>query len=257
MIVGAHQSHFLPWLGYLDRIRRSDVFIVVDHVQFERQNFQNRNRIKTRNGAAWLIVPVRQFSRAEVIYEKQIDNSLDGKITWGERMMRMMDNVYGKAPYYAAHRPFLADVLGSTWQRLVDLNDVLLKYFLDQLEIRTPVVKSSSLGRLEGARSEMVLRMCQAVGADTYLSGTGGSQQYLDIASFEASGIRVEWQRFEHPEYPQLRPPNDFLPQMAVVDVLFNCGPASAAVLRGEHVMHPAEPPKFRRAHALTEAESR
>ncbi|AUX23709.1 hypothetical protein SOCEGT47_042390 [Sorangium cellulosum] len=253
MIISAHQSHFLPWLGYLDKIRRSDVFVVLDHVQFERQNYQNRNRIKTRAGAAWLSVPVRQRSRAELICDKEIENAPDGSITWGERMVRTLDHAYSRAPYYGQYRPFLADVLTRPWHRLVELNDVLLRYFLDQLEISTPIVYSTSLCGLQGARADMMVNLCQILGADTYLAGGGGSRSYIDAEMFEAAGLRVAWQTFEHPVYPQLRPPEAFLPQLAVVDLLFNCGSASASVLRGERAPSPSRPQATRAVHAREE----
>src|SRR5271170_3619491 len=100
MIVSAHQSHFLPWLGYFDKIRRADLFVVVDHVQFERGDFQNRNRILTRSGVQWLTLPVRQRSRSERILEKEIDDRLVGGVSWGEKIARTLHHAYGRAPYF-------------------------------------------------------------------------------------------------------------------------------------------------------------
>lgn len=234
MIVSAHQPHFLPWLGYLDKIRRSDLFILVDHVQFERQNYQNRTTIKTRAGAQTLTVPVRQRSRGERIFEKEIDNSPDGRITWGEKMLRTIHAAYGKARYFGDHREIMGDVLSRSWTRLVDLNEALLGYLLDAFDIRTPIIKSSSIEHLEGARGDMVLNLCRAVGADTYLSGTGGSRGYLDVPRFEEAGVRIVWQDFTHPVYPQLTPPEEFIPRLSAVDLLWSCGPESGAILRGE-----------------------
>lgn len=234
MIVGAHQPHFLPWLGYFDKILRSDVFVVVDHVQFERQNFQNRNRIKTRSGVQWVVVPVRQHSRDERIVDKRIDNKRDGRITWGEKIFRTLTHAYVKAPWFAAHRDFFGDVLTRPWSRLCDLDIEILRYFLAVLDIRTPIVRATDLGDIGGAKSEMILSICRALGADTYLSGSGASRSYLDLGSFESDQVQVTWQAFEHPQYPQLAPPSGFVPRLSAVDLLFNCGPDSAAILRGD-----------------------
>lgn len=234
MIVSAHQPHFLPWLGYLDKIRRSDLFVLLDHVQFERRNYQNRTHIKTRSGEQLLTVPVRQRSRSERILEKEIDNALDGKNTWNGRMLRTIHSAYGKARYFDAHRALLDDALSRSWARLADLNEVLLRYLLDAFDIRTPIIKSSSIKDLEGARGDMILNLCRAVGADTYLSGSGGSRGYLDAARFEEAGVQIVWQDFTHPVYPQLMPSEEFIPRLSAVDLLWNCGPESGAILRGE-----------------------
>src|SRR5207237_5691820 len=85
MIVSAHQPNFMPWLGFFDKMRKADLFVLVDHVQFERQNYQNRTRIKTGEGPRWLTVPVNQRSRNELILEKTIDNSRDGRLRWGRQ----------------------------------------------------------------------------------------------------------------------------------------------------------------------------
>ena len=231
MIVSAHQSHFLPWLGYFDKIRRADLFVVVDHVQFERGDFQNRNRIMTRTGVQWLTLPLRQHSRSELILEKEIDDRLVGNVSWGEKITRTLHHAYGRAPFFDRYMPFLGETFAHPWTRMVDLNMHLLSFFLDQLEIATPVVKSSALRGVEGARSKMVLTMCKAAGASVYLSGSGGSREYLDVDMFEREGGEVRWQTFAHPRYPQFGQ-DDFAPRLAVLDLLFNAGPESAAILR-------------------------
>jgi hypothetical protein len=233
MIVSAHQPNFLPWLGYLHKVLESDVFVAVDHVQFERQNFQNRTRIRTAAGPLWLVVPVRQHSQKERICDKEIDNKRDGRTTWGERIFRTLHHAYARAPHYASHRDFLEATLTRRWTHLVDLNLALLRYLLEQLEISTPILRSSRLEGVGGARTEMVRSVCAAAGASVYLSGNGGSRQYLDVEMLRRSGVEVRWQRFEHPRYPQGAPSAAFLPNLSALDLLLWCGPASGAILRG------------------------
>lgn len=232
MILAAHQPLFLPWLGFFDKVRQASRFVLVDHVQFERGDFQNRNRVLTRSGVRWLSVPVRRGARSERIDEKEIDDKLDRGTTWGEKLSRTLRHAYAKAPHFDVYMPFLEDALTRRWTRLVDLNLHLLLYFFERLEITTPVVRSSTLPNVGGSRSTMILGLCRATGATVYLSGSGGARDYLDTRLFEREGIEVRWQAFAHPRYPQ--PADDFVPSLSVVDLLFNCGPASAAILRGE-----------------------
>jgi hypothetical protein len=238
MIVSAHQPLFLPWLGFFDKVRRADVFVLVDHVQFEKQDFQNRNRIQTRAGVRWLVVPVRHQSRDERICDKEIDDKPDGRTTWGERLASTLRHAYARTPFAKRYLPFLEDALTRPWRLLVDLDIHLIRYFLHELEIETPVVRSTTLEGVGGSRTEMILSVCQAVGADVYLSGNGGSREYLDVELLERNHIEVEWQAFRHPVYVQAGGGRDtFVPHLSVVDLLFNCGPASAAMLRGDGVL--------------------
>lgn len=231
MLLAAHQPHFMPWLGYFDKIRRSQVFCIVDHVQFERQNFQNRNRIAVQGRLQWLIAPVLQRSRAERIVDKEIDHAPDGRTTWEQKILRSLHHAYSKAPYYELYRADLENILSQGWTRLVDLDLALLRYFMKALEIDTPLVRSSELEGVRGARSEMIVSMCKALGATSYLSGRGGSTRYLDRELFTGAGIELGWQDFEHPVYPQ-RGASVFVERLAVVDLLFHCGPRSARILR-------------------------
>lgn len=232
-LMSAHQPHFLPWLGYLHKVMQADVFVVVDHVQYERQNYQNRNRIKTRSGPQWIVAPVHQLSRGELIVEKRINNQPDGRTTWGQKSFRTLECAYGKSPYFDRYAPGLERLLTARWERLVDLDEALLRWHLEVFDIHTPLVWSSTLD-LRGAKSEMIVSMCQAVGCTAYLSGKGASCSYLDLELFAREGLRVIWQEFKHPIYPQCGTPAEFFPRLAAVDLLFNCGPRSAAILRGE-----------------------
>ena len=231
MIVAAHQLNFLPWLGFFDKMLKADLFVLVDHVQFERQNFQNRTRIKTGEGARWITVPVRQNSRSERIIDKVIDNSRDGRHRWGRAMLMTVKYAYQSAPFFDDHAGFLAEVFDGRWERLVDLNIRLIEFCREALGIRTPMIRSSEL-KIEGAKSGMVLDLCRRVGADTYLAGMGGSKGYLDIDAFEKAGIRVVWQEFDHPRYKQVPFGAGFVEKLSTVDLLLNCGPQSGALLR-------------------------
>jgi hypothetical protein len=231
VIFAAHQPNFLPWLGFFDKIRRAERFVLVDHVQFARGDFQNRNKILTRDGPRWLTVPVRQRSRDERIFEKEIDPKTDRGMTWGQRVVETLRHAYARAPHFERTMPFFEDAFTRPWERLLDLNVHLIRHFLTRFEIATPIVLSTSLGEVEGQKSEMVLSLCKKVGATVYLSGSGGSREYLDTGLFERSGIEVRWQDFGHPRYPQLGV-DDFNSHLSAIDLLMWCGPASAEILR-------------------------
>ena len=224
MIVAVHQPHFVPWLGYLDRMVKSDLFIVLDHVQFERRNYQNRTAIRLEEESRWLTVPVVQLSQKERIIDKRIDNTEDGSSrSWGPNHFKTLKYAYRKAPFFAQYAPRLQEILESRWDKLVDLNLAMLDFVRDAYQIRTPLARSSEL-KAEGARSELLLNLCKEVGATAFLGGMGGSRGYLDLPAFEAAGMGVLWQDFRHPEYPQCGSA-PFTKGLMALDLLFNCGP--------------------------------
>lgn len=232
MIVAAHQPTFMPWLGFFDRMQRADLFVIVDHVQFERQNFQNRTQIKTSEGARWITVPVLQRSREEKVIEKIIDNQAQGKHRWGRKAQLTLQYSYQAAPFYKYYAAELKGILDGRWEKLVDLNIALLELCRRSLSIETPVLRSSDLP-IRGAKSDMVLSLCRAVGADTYLAGMGGSREYLDVEAFKRAGVKVVFQDFQHPRYPQV-PSGEFAAGLSAVDLLFNCGPQARSIMRKE-----------------------
>lgn len=223
MIVAAHQPHFLPWLGYLDRMARADRFVIVDHVQFERRNFQNRTMIRLGEHAKWLSVPVQQHSQKERIIEKLICNAEEGSTrAWGPAMFQTIRYAYREAPFFAKYSSQLREILETPWQKLADLDQATLDFLREAYGITTPLVRSADLAP-EGQRSEMLLDLCRKVGATTYLGGMGGSRTYLDTAIFTAEGIDVAWHEFEHPRYHQCGP-KPFIPGLSAIDLLFNVG---------------------------------
>jgi hypothetical protein len=230
MILAAHQPNFLPWLGFFDRVQKADLFMLVDHIQFERQNYQNRTMINTHQGVQWITVPVFQRSQSERIIDKTIDER-NGRARWGRRIYRTLEYCYGRAPYFREYAPTLYEIFDARWEKLVDLNITLLQFCLEVLEIRTPLIRSSGLN-ITGQKSDMVLNLCRSVGADTYIAGLGGSRGYIDADAFSKAGVQVAWQEFTHPTYTQYPLTARFNKGLSVLDLLFACGPESRKVLR-------------------------
>jgi len=227
MIVAIHQPHYLPWLGYLHRMAQADLFILLDHVQFERRNYQNRSRIRNDGEAQWLTVPVVQRSQKERIVEKLIDNS--GPRRWGSIHFSTLRHAYREAEHFSTYSGALRDILEARWQSLADLDRAMLEMLRDAFDIRTPLARSSELG-VGAAKSDLILELCRAAGADALLAGFGGSRAYLDVEAFAREGVRIEWHDFKHPTYRQCGE-QPFIPGLASIDLLFNCGPRSRAML--------------------------
>jgi hypothetical protein len=230
MIVAAHQPHYLPWLGYLDKVARADVFVVMDDLQFEVQNFQNRQRLKLAHGPAWLTVPVRRGSQTDRICDKQIITTSNPRHHWQHQHWNTILYNYGRAPFFARYADELRDAYTRPWERLVDLDRHMLELALRWLDLRTPILSSSQL-RLRGTKTDRLLDMCKKLQADVYLTGSGGSTGYLDVAKLAAAGIEVQWQRFTHPTYPQRHPGAGFCSHLGFLDLVLNCGPASRDVV--------------------------
>jgi hypothetical protein len=232
MIVAAHQPHFLPWLGYLHKIASADLFVVMDDLQFEAQNFQNRNRVKVNNGTTWLTVPLVRGSQRDRICDKRIADPANPKEDWRRRGWLTLTTHYAKAPHFRDYAPELEETFARTYGSLLELDLHLLRLFMAWMEIKTPVVLASTLS-LEGQKTARIVQMCQRVGASTYLSGSGGSIGYLELDAFERAGIKLIFQEFVHPVYEQRYPALGFTKNLAALDLLLNCGPASSRMLLG------------------------
>jgi hypothetical protein len=215
--VTIHQPQFLPWLGYLDKIARADLFVVLDQVQFKKQEWQNRNRIRTSHDWQWLTVPVLQRF-GQCIDEVRINQQVD----WRRQHLRALAMHYAKAPYRDLVLTGLRPLYEGDWERLVDLNLAIISWLLKTFQITTPVRLASELP-LRAHPTDRLIDVCRTVGATTYLAGAG-AEQYLDRPRFEASGLRLELQQFQHPIYAQCYGP--FIPGMSALDLLIMEGPS-------------------------------
>lgn len=232
MMVSVHQPQYLPWLGYFDKIAGSDLFVYLDKVQYKPREFQNRNRIRTKDGVIWLTVPVACKGRHK---QGICDAAIDNEFPWQRQHLNSFKAWYGKAPFFKEYFPFFEGVYSEDWKRLSDLNIHIIKYILEKLAIDTPVRFESELD-VRTESTDRIIDICKAVGADAYLSGAGG-KAYLEEDKFGGAGINLTYQKFVHPVYRQqfMADEKDFLPFMSIVDLLFNEGPRSREILnRGE-----------------------
>lgn len=232
MILAAHQPGFLPWLGYLDKLAHCDVFMIVDDVQYEAQNFQNRNRVKVNNGVVWLTVPLASGSRDERICDKRVTYEKSPKENWQRRNWKTLTTHYGPSPFFEMYEDDLREVFTRRWELLVDLDLHILALLMRWFGINRPVLRSSTMG-IDLQKTDRILELCKRAGADCYLSGSGGSTGYLDVKQMQEAGVRVAWQKFKHPVYPQRYPHLGFIPNLGAIDLLLNCGPRSRDILLG------------------------
>jgi hypothetical protein len=216
MVVSIHQPAYLPWLGYFDRIAASDTFIFLDNVQFEKNSYTNRNKIKTAAGPLWLTIPVQTRGHLE---KKLVDIEIDGRQNWKRTHLRSIEQNYRRAPCFAERFDRLAASYLPEIGRLAQLCYQQLRFWIEELGISTRIVCASDLP-VSGEKSDLVLNLCRHVGATTYLSGPLG-KGYLQEDRFSAAGIEVRYHNFVPTEYPQLF--GDFVPALAVVDYWLNC----------------------------------
>ncbi len=217
MIVTIHQPQYLPWLGYFDKIIKADAFCYLDNVQYKKNEWQNRNRIKTVQGRQWLTVPV-SYRFPQKINEVKINNT----VNWKRKHLQAMITNYSKAPFFLEYIGFFEEVYAKDWELISELNVYLTDRMREMLNIQEKQTVLASTLSLGDDPTDRLIDICKALGGDTYLSGQDGAK-YMNLERFKANGIEVIVQNFIHPEYPQLF--GDFVSHLSIVDLLFNCGP--------------------------------
>ena len=225
MVVAAHQPQYLPWLGYFQKIDRADIFVLLDNVQFKKNEWQNRNRIKTAQGWQWLTVPVL-YKYPQLINEVMINN----KVNWQHKQRQAILSNYRKAPHYERLGGFFEDIFSTSWQFVSQLNVAVVKRLTAILGMDTSLYVASELGEFPQDPDERLIGITKHFRADTYLAGAGG-RGYMDLDKYTQSGTEVIFQDFKHPVYSQLF--GEFEPFMSVIDLIFNHGDKSVAIIRG------------------------
>ena len=230
MIVSINQPAYLPWLGYFHRIAISDIHIVLDHVQFEKNSFVNRNKIRTKGGWCWLTVPLRTkglFGNLEI---NTLEISQDNR--WCKKHWSSIVSNYSKAPHFEEFAWVVKGIYSERWRKFNDLVKAVTNNILNTLNIQTRLLYSSQMGPA-GKKDELVLNLCKEVGATTYISGPLG-RGYLDEERFKKDRIRLLYHDYVHPSYRQVFP--GFEPYMSVIDLLFNCGSESLGIINKDQL---------------------
>ncbi len=227
MTIGILQPGYLPWLGFFEQINTSDLFIIYDDVQYDKNNWRNRNRIKTPQGAQWLTVPVLTKGKDKPLVKNILINNNE---QWHKKHLRAIQHNYGKAPFFSEIYPVCQEILTKPWEYLIDLDMQFINTFSVYLGLKNDFVLSSSLG-MAGGQCERLINICLHFEADTFYEGAAG-QNYIQDDVFLRAGIKVSYQNYQHPTYHQLH--GEFVSHLSIIDLLFNHGKDSLAILTGK-----------------------
>lgn len=227
-MAGILQPGYLPWTGFFEQMIASDVFVLLDDVQYDKHGWRNRNRVKSPSGPIWLSVPVLTKGRwGQLVNQVEIDPS---NPRWPLKHVATLRQLYAHASCREHYLPELEKVLLSAHQRLLPLNLELIRLLASWLGIKNEVVLSSELSLSECNPTERLVSICRQLGADTFYEGESG-RDYIEMARFEAAGIRVVFQDYLPRPYMQLHGP--FQPYLSVVDLILNQGPDSRRFISG------------------------
>ena len=229
MIVSIMQPAYMPWLGYFDRIAKSDVHVVLNDVTMDKSSktkFANRNKIRTQQGWAWLTVPLKSFSQSSRVLINEIEIAPDNN--WREKHLKTLHFNYSNSVYYSDYSTYFESFYKEKWSSLEPMLLESTRFLLNTLNLNTPLIPSTELSVMS-KKSNLILDICRNISATTYLSGPFG-RHYLDKDTFERAGIELQFHDYFHPTYEQLY--DGFEPYMSILDLLFNHGDNSLEILQ-------------------------
>lgn len=227
MIVSTCQPFFSPFPAFFYKAHLSDLLVILDDVQFPLgTTWISRNRFKNDQGTLWVTIPVwkkdlglQKINQVRICYERG----------WKRKHLASLKTAYAKAPYLREHSDVLEDMFSGRFERLVDLNLMIIEYLNKHLGIDTPLMMQSDLG-IHAKGNELLIQICRKVTASHYMA-QDGARKHLNAKLFEEAGIRLWFSRVPDPVYPQLW--GNFIHNLSAFDLLFNCGPKSPEILCG------------------------
>jgi len=224
------QPSYIPWRGYFDQIRRADTFVFLDDVQYDKQGWRNRNRIKTPNGSQWLTIPV--LTKGSLAAGLPINEAkIDWRRNWIRKHVAAFRMNYARSPFFKKYMPVVEALYAGHPDLLADFTIDLSIALAGELGItETRFVRSSALS-VTGEKTDRLVGILRAVGADHYVSGPS-ARAYLEEGKLSAHGISFEYMTYDYPEYEQLYAPFD--PYVSVLDLLFMAGPDAGRYIWGE-----------------------
>ena len=218
MIISIHQPQYLPWDNFFKKIKKSDCFIFLDNVEFQKNGLQNRNQIKTSNGPIWLTVPIKQ-KLGQKISDVEIDNSKD----WKKKHWKTISENYNKSKHFDNFKGNFQNIFLSNWNNLSELNIKIILEILMILNIKTKIYKASDL-KVKGKSTELLVNLCKKINSKTYMSGEGG-KNYLELEKFKEAGIQVIFEKnINQKPYKQNHDNVGFVQNLSIIDNLFNNG---------------------------------
>lgn len=214
------QPSYIPWRGYFDQIRRADLFIFYDDVQYDKHGWRNRNQIKTAQGKQWLTIPVHSKGVTEGIAIKDV--RIDWSKPWSRNHLKALMFAYTKSPYFKDYLPLLESFYNRRDECLADFTIETTILLSRELGITTTrFLRSSELPNIDGTKTDRLIQILKQVSAKHYISGPS-ARDYIEPEKFEEAGITLEYVEYNYPEYPQLYPPFDSY--VSILDLLFMTG---------------------------------
>lgn len=222
MKAAIHQPHYFPWLGYFDKMAKADAFVLLDQVQLEKNSLMLKNRVLDKNsGVKFITISANTRGYLEKEYRQIATKNIE---EWIQRQMNALRDYYRKAAYSGEILPLLEEFFKNRFPTVCEWACASIEWVRTLLDIKTPLVYQSGIEYDRSCRrSDLVYALCRAISADTYFSGRGGSVDYLDREKFAENGVKIIFQDFQHPVYPQINT-MEFVPGISVLDLLFNCG---------------------------------
>lgn len=204
---------------------KSDVFVYLDTVSYSKWDWSSRNKIRTHDGWIWLTVPVITSGKSGQLFtEVKIDNTQD----WAKKHWKGIHMNYSRTPFFSSYENFFKDTYEHEWKYLTELDEHITKFLMETLGIKCSFIKASESLKLEGHKSSLILDMCIKMKADVFIFG-GEGKEYVQVEDFQSANITPIFQEYKHPIYSQYH--GEFIPNLSIIDLLFNCGPKSYEIL--------------------------
>lgn len=228
------QPSYIPWRGYFDQIRRADLFIFYDDVQYDKHGWRNRNQIKTAQGKQWLTIPVHSAGATEGLLIKDV--KVDWSKPWANHHWKALTFAYSKTPYFRRYAPLLEPFFARRDPLLADFTIALTIALAREIGIsQTRFMRSSELPDIHGEKTDRLIQILTRIGARHYISGPS-ARNYIEAEKFEQAGITLEYMNYHYPEYEQLYPPYD--PYVSILDLLFMVGEQALSYIAPEKEPH-------------------
>lgn len=220
------QPSYIPWIGYFEQIIHVDIFVFYDDVQYTKNDWRNRNKIKAHNTDIWLTVPIKQSTNRK-INEVLMDDTKN----WRVKHLKTIKQFYSKSKYFNDIYPLLENSINSNVTSISTLSINIIKDLVKYLELDTKLYLSSELN-ISGDKNTRLINICRHFNVANYYSGLA-AKDYLDIELFKTNNINITFQNYNHPSYGQLN--GNFLPYLSIIDLLFNHGKQSVEIIKGKN----------------------
>ncbi|MFY0518403.1 WbqC family protein [Lysinibacillus sp. UGB7] len=214
--VAVLQSNYIPWKGYFDIINDVDLFIFYDDVQYTKNDWRNRNKIKVENETKWLTIPVG--AKKQLINEVTLEDR-----SWQKKHWNSLSQHYSKSPYFSLYSELLKEIyLDNEWESLSDLNQFIIRKISVMLGIKVKFMDSKEVNNIEGKKLDRLINLLKAVETDEYISGPA-AKDYISEEKFKEAGIKLTYKDYQdYPEYTQFDFPCTH--NVTILDLLFHTG---------------------------------